>query len=86
MHMKIRSTLAVSMLTTFLAAGPASAHETELHADAAVADQRAEAASAAVQQTAPGGLRYSRQPPRREVRSPSGSVLNIGPTRRCRNW
>jgi hypothetical protein len=48
MHIRIRSTLAVSLLTTFLAAGPASAHETEPQADAAT-DQHTEAAPAAVQ-------------------------------------
>jgi hypothetical protein len=37
MHMRMRSALAISLLTTFLAAGSALAHETEQHPEAAAA-------------------------------------------------
>jgi hypothetical protein len=73
MHLKIRSTLAVSMLTTFLAAGPAAAHETELPADAAVANQHAEAAPAATQQTAPVAVQQTAPVARGEIPERIGS-------------
>lgn len=53
MHMRIRWTLTISLLTTLLAAGPAAAGETALQADArAGADLQADAAPAALQQAA----------------------------------
>jgi hypothetical protein len=46
MYMRMRSALAISLLTTFLAAGPAAAHEPEQHADAAApSNQHAEGAA-----------------------------------------